>query len=147
MRFVFKLASVVPRSRPLADIQPPALQVNSENMVDTKSVFKVLFGSGLRDDEFVFTMEEMEALNNSMEIYESRLIAYLCSAAFQPSEQSLPVGEIELNRMPLYQRAALRRLFKLALVFKRLNLSEIIVSCLSLVLLFDNGKIHIETFF
>ncbi|KAM7542384.1 hypothetical protein Aperf_G00000009215 [Anoplocephala perfoliata] len=142
MRFVHALASAVQLSSSPADLPPRAPQVNPENEVATISNFGTALVNRLRN-EFVFAMREMEALNQTMELNESRLVVYLCSATFQPPEQPPPFGEIEINRMPLLQRAALRRLFDLAYVFKKLRLSEIAVSCLSLVLLFDNDKAEV----
>ncbi|VDL57756.1 unnamed protein product [Hymenolepis diminuta] len=128
VRFAFKLSQLLPKSKTLADLPMQEAEV---------SLADVILGA----KEYLFSLEELEALKKSMTSNECRFVLYLCSADYQVSDNE-ECGEesIEINRLGISQRYALRQLFELGKYFRDLKFSAYAIQCLCMVLLYENEK-------
>ncbi|VDN97640.1 unnamed protein product [Rodentolepis nana] len=128
VRFAFKLAQLLPTSKVPADLPTQETDVPLADVV-------------LGSNEHSFSLDEFEALKQSMTSNECRFVLFLCSADYQLSENEESVEEsIELNQLTISQRYTLRQLFELGEYFQDLKFSPYAIQCLCMVLLYENGK-------
>nr|CDS33238.1 retinoic acid receptor rxr beta a,retinoic acid receptor rxr alpha a,retinoic acid receptor rxr alpha [Hymenolepis microstoma] len=128
VRFAFKLAQLLPASKVPADLSTQETDVSLADVV-------------LGASEYLFSLNEFEALKQSMTSNECRFVLFLCSADYQfPDNEESGEESIELNQLTISQRYTLRQLFELGEYFRDLKFSPYAIQCLCMVLLYENEK-------